>query len=155
MFHLRVHCQRPHYNTIQYGVIKNWSWHRPVHDRSCPTANFVSIIFKVVCSYYFWVNLCTNVRVVLIVVTQNARLKPPRGVRQRNVGLAYLRDRFANQPAPRGVVYFADDDNTYDVRLFEEVSKRVNLITITSWSLKLFKWFVIYIIFRVLGVFYF
>lgn len=41
----------------------------------------------------------------------------PRGVLQRNVGLDWVR----KQPSNTGVVYFADDDNTYDLRLFEEM----------------------------------
>ena len=41
----------------------------------------------------------------------------PRGVSNRNRGLEWLR---AN--ATSGVFYFADDDNTYDIQLFEEVS---------------------------------
>lgn len=40
----------------------------------------------------------------------------PRGVSNRNRGLDYLR---AN--ATEGVLYFADDDNTYDVNIFEQV----------------------------------
>ncbi|EDW79569.1 uncharacterized protein Dwil_GK20550 [Drosophila willistoni] len=40
----------------------------------------------------------------------------PRGVSNRNRGLEYLR---AN--ATEGVFYFADDDNTYDISLFEEM----------------------------------
>ncbi|KAH3851204.1 galactosylgalactosylxylosylprotein 3-beta-glucuronosyltransferase 3-like [Dreissena polymorpha] len=41
----------------------------------------------------------------------------PRGVLQRNKGLQWLR----NQTGVTGVVYFADDDNTYDLRIFEEM----------------------------------
>jgi beta-1,3-glucuronyltransferase len=41
----------------------------------------------------------------------------PRGVSNRNCGLEWLR---AN--AKNGVFYFADDDNTYDIQLFEEVN---------------------------------
>ena len=41
----------------------------------------------------------------------------PRGVLQRNAGLDWLR----KQRRISGVLYFADDDNTYDLRLFEEV----------------------------------
>ena len=40
----------------------------------------------------------------------------PKGVSNRNGGLAWVKAR-----ARDGVVYFADDDNTYDIRLFEEV----------------------------------
>ena len=42
----------------------------------------------------------------------------PRGVSNRNVGLAWLR-KYASD----GVAYFADDDNTYDIRLFTELLK--------------------------------
>ena len=41
----------------------------------------------------------------------------PRGVPQRNAGIQWLREKTAKD----GVVYFADDDNTYDLRIFEEV----------------------------------
>ena len=40
----------------------------------------------------------------------------PRGVANRNLGLEW-----AIENVDDGVVYFADDDNTYDIRLFEEV----------------------------------
>lgn len=40
----------------------------------------------------------------------------PRGVSQRNRGLEWLRANATN-----GVLYFADDDNSYDVSLFEEI----------------------------------
>lgn len=42
----------------------------------------------------------------------------PRGVSNRNRGLQWIR---AN--ATTGVFYFADDDNTYDIALFEEIRK--------------------------------
>lgn len=41
----------------------------------------------------------------------------PRGVSNRNRGLEWLR---AN--ATGGVFYFADDDNSYDLEIFHEVS---------------------------------
>ncbi len=43
-----------------------------------------------------------------------------RGVQQRNLGLVWLRKHY-NFSNCNGVVYFADDDNRYDLRLFEEV----------------------------------
>ena len=45
----------------------------------------------------------------------------PRGVYQRNAALQWLR-RNVVSTTTKGVVYFADDDNTYDVRLFSEVN---------------------------------
>lgn len=41
----------------------------------------------------------------------------PRGVSNRNRGLEWIR---AN--ATQGVFYFADDDNTYDLVIFDEVT---------------------------------
>ncbi|XP_041352907.1 galactosylgalactosylxylosylprotein 3-beta-glucuronosyltransferase I-like [Gigantopelta aegis] len=44
----------------------------------------------------------------------------PRGVLQRNAGLAWVRKHLDPKIQP-GVVFFADDDNTYDLQLFEEM----------------------------------
>lgn len=57
----------------------------------------------------------------------------PRGVEQRNKALDWLRGRGGAvggekdppPPGTQGVVYFADDDNTYSRELFEEVSTRM------------------------------
>ena len=45
----------------------------------------------------------------------------PRGVLQRNLGLEWIRSH-VDPVQSKGVLYFADDDNTYDVSIFEEVS---------------------------------
>ncbi|KAI4903616.1 hypothetical protein NFI96_008797 [Prochilodus magdalenae] len=44
----------------------------------------------------------------------------PRGTVQRNLGLRWLREALGHGGNHRGVVYFADDDNTYSLELFEE-----------------------------------
>ena len=50
--------------------------------------------------------------------------KVPRGVSQRNAGLNWIRESCSNVTEKcRGVVYLMDDDNKYDLRLFEEVSQ--------------------------------
>ena len=41
----------------------------------------------------------------------------PRGVAGRNAGMKWIMENVAGD----GVMYFADDDNTYDLRLFNEV----------------------------------
>ena len=41
----------------------------------------------------------------------------PKGVANRNLGLEWVLENSEEG----GVVYFADDDNTYDLRLFNEV----------------------------------
>ncbi|KAE9415812.1 hypothetical protein Angca_008248 [Angiostrongylus cantonensis] len=43
----------------------------------------------------------------------------PRGVPQRNTALGWLRTQLSK--AKSGAVYFGDDDNTYDLRLFNEI----------------------------------
>ncbi|KAJ8046127.1 Galactosylgalactosylxylosylprotein 3-beta-glucuronosyltransferase 1 [Holothuria leucospilota] len=45
--------------------------------------------------------------------------KQPRGVDQRNAGIQWLLDN--SKRLPTGVVYFADDDNTYSLQLFKEM----------------------------------
>ena len=45
----------------------------------------------------------------------------PRGVSGRNAGISWVVEN-----TRQGVLYFADDDNSYDIRLFNEVN-----ITIT------------------------
>ena len=47
---------------------------------------------------------------------KNETTRRKRGVLQRNAGLKWLRD---NTSPDDGVLYFADDDNTYDLRIFE------------------------------------
>ncbi|KAL3892388.1 hypothetical protein ACJMK2_004598 [Sinanodonta woodiana] len=46
--------------------------------------------------------------------------KFPRGGVQRNAALAWIR-KHVDPKETKGTVYFADDDNTYDVRIFEEM----------------------------------
>ncbi|KAG1970184.1 galactosylgalactosylxylosylprotein 3-beta-glucuronosyltransferase 1 [Pimephales promelas] len=50
---------------------------------------------------------------------KNARI--PRGTVQRNLGLRWLRENVNPSSGHQGVVYFADDDNTYSLELFEEM----------------------------------
>ncbi|KOC61719.1 Galactosylgalactosylxylosylprotein 3-beta-glucuronosyltransferase I [Habropoda laboriosa] len=47
--------------------------------------------------------------------------KKPRGVEQRNAALRWLREYL--KPTDKGIVFFADDDNTYSVQLFSEMVK--------------------------------
>ncbi|XP_058608047.1 galactosylgalactosylxylosylprotein 3-beta-glucuronosyltransferase 1 isoform X1 [Onychostoma macrolepis] len=45
----------------------------------------------------------------------------PRGTMQRNLALRWLRETFNSNSSQTGIVYFADDDNTYSLELFEEM----------------------------------
>ncbi|XP_054443485.1 galactosylgalactosylxylosylprotein 3-beta-glucuronosyltransferase 1 isoform X4 [Pteronotus mesoamericanus] len=53
----------------------------------------------------------------------------PRGTMQRNLALRWLRETFPRNSSQPGVVYFADDDNTYSLELFEEMrsTRRVSV----------------------------
>ena len=48
-------------------------------------------------------------------------LRMPKGVSNRNKGLEWIVNYATSYNDESGVIYFADDDNTYDVRLFDEV----------------------------------
>ena len=50
-----------------------------------------------------------------------SRRKHHRGVGQRNTALKWLRDNVDYKKTP-GAVYFMDDDNTYHMKIFDEVS---------------------------------
>lgn len=54
--------------------------------------------------------------------------KYPKGVWQRNKALTWLRENFIDLDRD-GVVYFADDDNTYDLEVFKEMryTRRVSV----------------------------
>ena len=50
-----------------------------------------------------------------------------RGWTHRNMGLEYIRKHYKNYHK-EAVVYFADDDNSYDVRLFDKYIRKVKTI---------------------------
>ena len=50
-----------------------------------------------------------------------------RGVEQRNAGLSWLRQHYKTANC-NGVVYFGDDDNKYDLRLFDDVSPHLYVV---------------------------
>lgn len=53
---------------------------------------------------------------------KDPRWKKHRGVEQRNAALSWLRSKYKPNDI-KGVVYFMDDDNTYDILLFQEIAK--------------------------------
>ena len=62
-----------------------------------------------------------------------------KGVMQRNAGLAWIRDN--TEPDKDAVVYFADDDNTYDLRLFDQMrfTRRVSVWPVGLAGFRLFE----------------
>lgn len=53
-------------------------------------------------------------------IWQESNWKKPRGVQQRNTALQWIRNNL-KAGEDRGVIYFADDDNTYGLEVFDEV----------------------------------
>lgn len=62
-----------------------------------------------------------------------------RGVEQRNTGLAWIREhcKVTSPECQRGVLYFMDDDNKYDLRLFDEVHTCMFVATSTEHKITL------------------
>jgi hypothetical protein len=58
-------------------------------------------------------------------------LNTDKGEEQRNVALQYLKEHHKDF-GKDAVVYFADDDNAYDVRLFDNYIRKVK--TIGIWA---------------------
>ena len=87
-------------------------------------------------------NLLTKCNVTTVHL--NVKTPPPpskvspgsqaRGVEQRNAGLSWIRTH-CSQVKCRGVVYLMDDDNKYDLKLFEEVSKYVTSCQASSMQI--------------------
>ena len=61
-----------------------------------------------------------KVNTVHLNATTRKKKSSVRGVEQRNAGLTWLRDHYSAENCS-GAVYFGDDDNKYDLRLFDEV----------------------------------
>ena len=51
----------------------------------------------------------------------------PKGVENRNQGVEWIIKHVQETGDDSGVFYFADDDNTYDIRLFEEVKNNCSI----------------------------
>lgn len=62
----------------------------------------------------------------------------PRGVDQRNTGLEWVRRRIMDEASSHRptIVYFMDDDNTYSIELFKEMSK-IELGRVGVWPVGL------------------
>ena len=57
----------------------------------------------------------------LITKEGDPRWLKARGVEQRNLGLKWIRQNYKD--GIDGVIYFGDDDNTYDLKIFEQVGQ--------------------------------
>lgn len=66
-----------------------------------------------------------------IATSDESKASKQKGVDQRNLAMDWIRSRCGDckgRGTCEGVVYFMDDDNTYDIRLFEKVRIKVMYI---------------------------
>lgn len=88
-----------------------------IEDAPKPTQLVISLLQR--CKVKT-VHLLAHTSAAYKVKKGKGRGSKPRGVEQRNAGLTWLRKNY-NSGNCNGVVYFGDDDNKYDLRLFDEV----------------------------------
>ncbi|XP_033213764.1 galactosylgalactosylxylosylprotein 3-beta-glucuronosyltransferase P-like [Belonocnema kinseyi] len=100
-------------------LVKNVNW-LVIEDAKVATKHVTKLLEK------------TGLKFVHLVAPMPEKYKlkkgaKPRGVSNRNRGLQWVR---AN--ATKGVLYFADDDNTYDIALFDEIrqTKQVSMFPV-------------------------
>uniref|UniRef100_A0A1B6LSY1 Galactosylgalactosylxylosylprotein 3-beta-glucuronosyltransferase n=1 Tax=Graphocephala atropunctata TaxID=36148 RepID=A0A1B6LSY1_9HEMI len=96
--------------------IPNLHW-LVIEDSTSPTPQVTQLLLRTGLSFEHLVAPMPD-------IYKNKTGSKPRGVSNRNRGLEWLR---AN--ATKGVFYFADDDNTYDIALFQEMrgTRRVSM----------------------------
>ncbi|XP_054723907.1 galactosylgalactosylxylosylprotein 3-beta-glucuronosyltransferase 3-like, partial [Uloborus diversus] len=87
-----------------------------VEDSVNKTALVVNLLQKSKLSY---THLYTPTPLPMKMSKDDPSWLKPKGVLQRNLALSWLRKHALS--SEKGVVYFADDDNTYDLDLFEEM----------------------------------
>jgi len=107
-------------------MVGEYRFPRPPNAMSCP--GHIQVIFT---SHYITptsVSTSDSVAPMPEKYKQTKRAKP-RGVSNRNRGLEYLR-----QHATEGVLYFADDDNTYDISIFEQVGRSSRSSKSSRWA---------------------
>ncbi|KAL4657336.1 galactosylgalactosylxylosylprotein 3-beta-glucuronosyltransferase 1-like [Arapaima gigas] len=89
-----------------------------VEDSARPTA-LVARLLRETGLNYTHLNVETPRNYKLRGDTRDPRI--PRGTMQRNLALRWLRETLVPNATQPGIVYFADDDNTYSLELFEEM----------------------------------
>ncbi|EUB63338.1 Galactosylgalactosylxylosylprotein 3-beta-glucuronosyltransferase [Echinococcus granulosus] len=115
-----------HYRLVQFAEltrmcqtllhIKNVHW-VVIEDAAAPSARLENFLNR--CGVSFTL-LATKTPSEQVLPPGQPRWRYARGVVQRNRGLQWLRENF-KLGQNEGVVYMADDDNTYSLRLFDEI----------------------------------
>ncbi|PAV56731.1 hypothetical protein WR25_04999 [Diploscapter pachys] len=110
-------AQKADLTRLSYTLSHVPNLHWIVVEDSEEISNSVEEILRRAKVKYTHLNTLTNPQMKMKFSDPNWYL--PRGVEQRNAALEWIRRQLSG--ASSGVVYFGDDDNTYDLRLFEEI----------------------------------
>lgn len=104
--------------SLAFLHVKNFHW--IVVEDSLEKTTLVRKFLQTCGLMFTHLNIKTNEQYQLKSTDPNWKL--PRGVDQRNAGIEWLLSN--REKLKPGVVYFADDDNTYSLQLFKEVRLR-------------------------------
>ncbi|XKL66066.1 hypothetical protein PGB90_009486 [Kerria lacca] len=97
-------------------LVRNFHW-IIVEDAETPSS-LVTNLLK--CTFMNYTHLAAPTPASWKRKLKEPKWKKPRGVSQRNAAIRWLRQN-KNRDTDRGIVYFADDDNTYSLNVFEEM----------------------------------
>ena len=128
--HTRVH-QKAELTRLSHTFLHVRKLHWIIVEDSPIKTDIVSRFLSRCGLRYTHLNVATPVDVKM--KSSDPHWLKPRGVLQRNKGLEWLRENL-HPSTSNGVVYFADDDNTYDLQLFEQVSLCCNFITVSCFA---------------------
>lgn len=108
-------------HTILHVPNLHWIIVEDSHEQTNLVGNLVQRLYD---DFHF-----NNITLLHSPTPERFKLKPgqpswkfPKGIWQRNRAISWIADNIGNLD-PDGVVYFADDDNTYDLKLFEEMRR--------------------------------
>ena len=107
--------------------MKNWSVRWPRVAFALKMSVQYPVLHETVEDLPAHVQLCVSqVESVLLHIktTNESKVAKQKGIDQRNLAIDWIRRKCGDcqgRGTCEGVVYFMDDDNTYDIRLFEQV----------------------------------
>ncbi|XP_001946469.1 galactosylgalactosylxylosylprotein 3-beta-glucuronosyltransferase I isoform X1 [Acyrthosiphon pisum] len=99
-----------------FRLVNNFHW-IIVEDSEMKTSLVANLLYK---SNLNYTHLAIGTPAEWKRKLKEPKWKKPRGVKQRNKALEWLRSNRANKN-DEGIIFFADDDNTYSVDLFNEM----------------------------------
>ncbi|XP_075430176.1 galactosylgalactosylxylosylprotein 3-beta-glucuronosyltransferase 1-like isoform X2 [Ascaphus truei] len=99
-------------NTLRHVSALHWIVVEDSHNKTNLVSNFLRL---------------SGIQYTQLFVRTPTGVTHAKGTLQRNLAMSWLREVFYVDDAPQGVVYFADDDNTYSLELFDEMRYTKNV----------------------------